>query len=925
MEPMKPDNRWQKLKQIFSEALELEGTERKIYLEKACRDDPELLQEVESLITSYHNPGLLDLSIDNVTESAFAGFDSVIFKGKKIGPYEIVGELGFGGMANVYLAKRADGQFDQDVALKLLRTGFKTENQVRRFLAERQILASLNHENIARLLDGGITGEGHPYYVMEYIEGQPIDEYCKDHRLPLQKRLELFLEVCEAVLYAHKKLIVHRDLKPSNIMVNREGKVKLLDFGIAKSLKPSDVLHPDAPPSGGPHTQPGILPLTPSYASPEQIRGEQVTAASDIYQLGVVLYELVCGHLPYEVTGKTPGEIEKTICETVPARPGTQIQKKSEPGTSGETAVSRLGRRLRADLDAIVMMALRKEPDRRYNSAEQLSKDLRYFLSGRPVSAHPDSRLYRFRKYVQRHSIGVSAAAAIFFSLMLGLGVALWQAHEAQTALAKTEAALNRAEALQEFLTNLFLPGALDRPAEQMPSTEELLQSGAQFALNEDLADPSERLSMLVTISEIYIQRGWPDEARPLIDAAVNLGRQHEDEWPQDLARALHLKARIASWDGDHDKSAQLYREAEGVLEGLDQHLDLFAEIRTARGYFEYYRGNYDRALEFAEPLYIELLRSDHPDRHLEMRVKNLLAITFGQLGELEKADVFQNQVMEAYRELDGEFSRTYAISLTNSIDLKYNLGQFDLAEQYARKALSVYNRIYDEPRSIMGVTWGKLSISLLLQGRYEESLSAVEQAGRYFAAVRKKDFDTWDVPDIYEGLILARMNRLGEAREKLYHVREHFAEGHHSMYFTSPTALLAGILCRTGQAEHGLATLAKTDPEVNSSFEMNPAKRAQYFESRAWCAYESGNMADALLNAKKSLEVMDYPGRVMERSDRKLLLAAVLSEMGRFTEASVQINKAKQLFHDSGLSGHPALAHVISAREQLIAETRLP
>jgi eukaryotic-like serine/threonine-protein kinase len=317
---------WQELKRIFSRAIELEGKEREKYLEKACKDKPELLEEVLSLLKAHHNSGPLDQSLDHIKQSALSGFDFQSMKGKKIGPYKIIDTLGQGGMGNVYLADRDDKQFDQKVALKLLPTGFTTENQTKRFFSERQILATLSHKNIARLHDGGITGAGQPWFAMEYIQGKPIDEYCNHNKLTVNERLNLFLHVCEAVQYAHQKLIIHRDLKPSNILVTDDGTVKLLDFGIAKVLN-SDEMSPEIIPV----TRTGLLPLTPAYASPEQVKGDLVTTTSDIYQLGVVLYELLTGLRPYEVTGCTPSEIEEIICELTPTRPSTMISK-----TSGE-------------------------------------------------------------------------------------------------------------------------------------------------------------------------------------------------------------------------------------------------------------------------------------------------------------------------------------------------------------------------------------------------------------------------------------------------------------------------------------------------------------------------------------------------------------------------------------------------------------
>src|SRR5690554_3163375 len=261
--------RWQKLKKIFSEALVREESELNEFIQKACGDDQQLLEEVKTLLLSYKKKGPLDHSIEDLKSLVFSDFEIKKMIGDKIGPYNIIDELGRGGMGNVYLAERADGHFDQQVALKLLKTGFTSDNQIRRFLAERQILASLNHDYIARLLDGGITEEGQPFFVMEYVDGKPVDQYCNDRKLTVRQRVNLFLDVCDAVQYAHQKLIVHRDLKPNNILVNEDGTIKLLDFGVAKALNPDQfglgLL---------PVTLTGFFPLTPGYASPEQIQGK---------------------------------------------------------------------------------------------------------------------------------------------------------------------------------------------------------------------------------------------------------------------------------------------------------------------------------------------------------------------------------------------------------------------------------------------------------------------------------------------------------------------------------------------------------------------------------------------------------------------------------------------------------------------------
>lgn len=899
---------WKKIKEIFSEALELDKSERVTYIKKACKDEPELMDEVLSLIEAHEISGVLDRPIDDIRMSAISVAKEDRMKGMLFGNYRIVKELGHGGMGSVYLAERADGEYDQLAALKLLHSPFASDHQVKRFKNERQILASLEHDHIARLLDGGITDNGQPYYVMENVDGQPIDVYCNQHQLSIKERLNLFVDVCGAVQYAHRKLIVHRDLKPSNILVTKDGRIKLLDFGIAKVLSNSELSGASAV-----LTRRGLLPVTPAYASPEQVRGEEVSTASDVYQLGLVLYELLTGILPYNVSDKTPGEIERIICDEYPVRPSIKVSEspknhqKSEHKPTG-LRPSKVKKRLRGDLDTVILKALRKEPERRYESAEQLGADIKHYLSSRPVTAHPDSRIYRTRKYISRHRWGVTTTIAIFLSLIMGIGVAIWQAQKAQTALAKTEEALNRAETLQGFLTDLFLPGALDRPADQLPNTEELLESGARQALESETILPAERLGILVTISEIYISRGWPGKASPLLDEAIKLGNQHKEDWPDDLARALYFQARIESWNGNPQKSSELYKDAEKLVQGENQFWDLYAMIRTGRGYFEYYQGNYSRVLNLIEPLYEQIINMDTADQQLQTRVRNLLANTYGYIGELDKAMEFQNTVIQNYRELDGSDSRRYAIALTNSINLNYNMGHFDRAKENAREAISIYNRIYDEPTSVLSVTYGALSIALLFEGQFEEALSAVETAGQNFSIVRNKDNNEWEVPEIYKGMLLANMQRWSEAKNYLMNNREYFDDIHHSMLFTSLDGLLAETLCRTGKIGAGMNLLTNSD-NSNGVPEMdNPVYIAKEYEALARCHFETGEQEEALREINKSIDAMNYPGRAIEIARRYQLKAEIFTELGQKRRAVTVLQNAEIQFQNLGLETHPVL-----------------
>jgi len=414
--------RWQQVKHALDSVLALQSAQRTPYLERLSNTDPELHREVESLLLSHEQ---VDSSfLRDPAVAVLPGFETQqsARTGRRIGAYDILEEIGHGGMGEVYRAVRADGEFDREVAVKLVRSGFDSQFILERFRHERQILAGLDHPNIARLLDGGTTDDGIPYLVMELVEGTPIDAHCKVHSLSIARRLELFLLVCAAVHYAHQHLVIHRDLKPTNILVSPEGVPKLLDFGIAKILSPTGGLETTL-----------MHALTPEYASPEQIRGQSVSTASDVYSLGVVLYQLLTGQTPYGESPRSAPDLARSICEVEPSRPSTAVSKaignrgkefKSFAQT-GEGSVQKLQRRLRGDLDNIVLKAMRKEPERRYASTEQFAEDIRRHLQGLPVYARQDSWSYRTGKFIRRHTAIVAATVVVILTLAVGMAVTL--------------------------------------------------------------------------------------------------------------------------------------------------------------------------------------------------------------------------------------------------------------------------------------------------------------------------------------------------------------------------------------------------------------------------------------------------------------------------------------------------------------------
>ncbi len=469
---MTPES-WQQIKRIFDEAVELAPSEQGVFLDAACGSDASLRREVERMLAA--DPA------DDLEESAFSLFDraeGAAFRGRRIGHYRILEEVGRGGMGAVFAAVRDDGEFEQKVALKVIKSGLSTATIVRRFRHERQILASLEHPHIARLLDGGMSDDGVPFYVMEYIEGEPIEEFCRARHLGLRERLELFRQVCAAVSYAHRRLIVHRDLKPSNILVTGEGRAKLLDFGIAKVLSQGDGG------AQGTATQLGLM--TPDYASPEQFRGEPVATSTDVYSLGVVLYELLTGALPYDLAGLRLDQMLKVVCETEPTRPSQAAagreQRETGLHTRPMTAATdgdaeplqevisqpavRNPQALRGDLDNIVLKALRKEPERRYESVEQFAEDIRRHLAELPVSARPDTFAYRASKFVRRNRVAVVAASLVFLALIAGI---LGTAYQARVARRERERAEKRFEQVRKLANSVVfkyhdaiasLPGA---------------------------------------------------------------------------------------------------------------------------------------------------------------------------------------------------------------------------------------------------------------------------------------------------------------------------------------------------------------------------------------------------------------------------------------------------------------------------------
>lgn len=556
---------WTRVKALFAEALELPPADRPAFLDEACGADRTLREEIASLLAS-HEAALAQGFIRDPAVPMEPAEPEPSLEGRTIGPYRLLSEIGRGGMGAVYRAVRADDQYEKQVAIKVVRRSFDSELVVR-FRAERQILAGLDHPGIARLLDGGSTPDGLPYLVMDYVVGEPLTDFAESRKLPVRERLRLFREVCAAVHYAHQKLVVHRDLKPSNILVTSEGSPHLLDFGIAKLLSPE--------PSEMAPTATLLGPMTPEYASPEQVRGQAITTATDVYSLGVLLCELLTGQRPYCFATRDPEELARVITTAEPSRPSAMARQFTTDGRE---------RYLEGDLDNIVLMALRKEPQRRYASVDQLSEDIRRHLEGRPVIARPDTLRYRASKFVHRNRGLVAAAVAVGLSLVGGLVATAWQARVARRERALAQQRFEDVRVLARSFLFEFndaiekLPGSTE--ARQLLVTrgleylDRLARQGADPGLQRELGRGYLRLGDLQgrpnyanlgdTAGALASYRKALAQHRALAAADPN-----DPVNRHDLTVALNRMGTLLDAQGDLQGAVAAQREALALAEGL--------------------------------------------------------------------------------------------------------------------------------------------------------------------------------------------------------------------------------------------------------------------------------------------------------------------------------------------------------------------
>jgi non-specific serine/threonine protein kinase/serine/threonine-protein kinase len=754
---------WKKIKEIFAVAIEQPAALRSQYLREACGEDLFLRGEVESLLAAG------DETEQIIEQNAFdlaAHIKNDGFEGKQFGNYKIIREIGRGGMGAVFLAERADGEFEQKVALKIIQQSLSTGELEKHFRRERQILASLNHPNIAKLLDGGVSASGELFLAMEYIEGELLLDYVENRNLEINERLNLFLKICRAVSYAHQNLIVHRDIKPSNILVGATGEPKLLDFGLARVL--SENFAADAA-----QTQTVFRAFTPSYASPEQICGRNVSTVSDVYSLGVVFYELLTGGKPFHFEGKSIEEIMKTSTENEPSFPSRSV---SSENPQWAKRVSQL----KGDLDTITLTALRKEPDRRYKSVEAFADDIERHLKGLPIMARPNTVSYRAAKFFQRNKIVVAATAFIIASLVSGLGIALWQAGVARAERDRAEKRFNDVRKLSNALINDIAP-KIERLEGSTEAREILVKSGLEY-LDSLAGESADDLTLQAELAAAYEKIGvlQGDSRKPSLsdfrgaiaslEKAQLIRRRLLEVNPNDaenlrlLAENLRLLSIRRMYQNDVEGGMRSGKEAVSIYEKLVtenprslplQTALLETQIEDAAGYVDLSR--FAEAIPLLQKAAnkIEELRQASPG---DAEIERILAKCLTYLGYSLSWESRQPEA-EAEMKRAVEITESLAERFPNDTNFRQDLWKiyqaaaviyegiddgraFELCEK-ARKIVEATIAIDHgnvQAHHNLAMTFSRLGISASNLGKPDEGLAYLERASVILSELQAKD-----------------------------------------------------------------------------------------------------------------------------------------------------------------------------------------
>ncbi len=921
-----PSGYWDRAKELLHAALEMDAARRPGFLDEACGADTALRRDVESLVVAYDgDPAFIESPLVDTRALALA-HDQMAMAGRHIGPYIVVRALGSGGMGTVYLAERADAQYVGRVAVKVIRlpggAPDRRTEMLRRVRRERQALAGLDHPNIARLIDAGGTPEGDPYLILEYVEGIPITRYCDEHALPIADRIALFLAVCGAVHHAHQNLIVHRDLKPGNILVTDDGVPKLLDFGIAKLIAPEE--------AGVDATQMPFQALTPAYASPEQIRGEPATTQTDVYALGVLLYELLTGRRPFAVEGRPTIDIMRTICEQEPERPSTAAAGPAGTGEVGPeeharrraTEPGRLSLLLRDDLDSIVLKALDKEPRRRYASAEALAEDLRRHLSGLPVVARDATIRYRAGKFLRRNRVGVAATCAIMLAGAAGLAGTTWAAIAANRNLrrareAEAVATMRAivADRTASFLTDLtretilFASAPSDGPRLPGDVAAEFVSRG-QRRLDEFRDDPAARASVMAALARTEAMLGIFGRARTLAAESLEVRRSlAKGRDSLEVADSLHTLGDVIRREGEQDEAEAILLEAlamrrrlhAGPHPSIAATLNLLGRLRKDRGDYAGAEATFREALD----VHRGAVGADDPT---SQDIKTNLGYLLLARREFDAAIGILREVLESQIALLGEAHPMVGSAINNVGVAQREKGDYVAAAESSERAIAILRATEESSSLTLSSALENAASCYLELGRLDDAEAALTESLRIRTRLFGDDHKLVAHTLRHRGRLALERGRLDEAEASYTRALEIYGRWPDSTRAHELGARdgLAEVLIAAERCDEAEDVLRETVGIYRAMTHPDPWQFAGTLGLLGQALMRQGRPADAEAHLRESLDRFATPPvKDPEVAHAQSRYGACLSALGRYDEAAPLLENAVPVLERALGPGH--------------------
>jgi len=856
---------WQRIETILDTVLSLPEHERDTYLADVCNDDEELFREVKSILwgidesekthylehASADNRELLD---DLAQKNATTNEDYYI--GKHVGHYKIIEQAGTGGMGTVYRAERTDGRFHQSVAIKLLKQGYHSSEIIHRFRIEQEILANLHHPNIAQLYDAGLTDDETPYLIMEYVDGVPIDNYANSHNLTISERLDLFIKVCDTVQFAHTNLVIHRDLKAQNILVNSDGQIKILDFGVAKLLDPAstDITLIE--------TQPGQRFWTPHYASPEQMRGSIASTTSDVYSLGVLLYKLLTDTYPFDLTAKTFYEIEHIVSTNEPTSLSQWIGKSDkleEIAKTRKSTISELKKELKGDLDSIVQKALRKEPETRFESARQLADDLQRYQDDMPVLSRKGNLQYRAKKFIRRNTLPVTLLIAMLLTIT---GLVMYYTTKVTDQRNKAVMEAHKAQIVTDFMINIFKNAdPYDQNKKNLTARQILDRSTKRIQTSID--DPDIKATMQAALGDIYEDLGMYNKARPLFQDAMKI-REKLGSKDIDLASSYYSWADLNELTGNYEVSKKYFKKSSSIYLHMNDDSSYSKNILEL-GWVYYLTADYNKADSLVTTA-MNIDRNIYGDHSKRVaRCYQYLAWVNSGEGDYQTADSLFRKALSMRESLFKGDHPLIAQTLGGLGRTLYNEQQYDSAEVYINESLAMNRRLFGDIHPSIAKILDVLGLIKQRKHDYDQSQLYIHEALR----MDKK---------IYGDYAPQTIETLGDLATTYFYAKEY--------------QKAADVF--TQVKDGNIKVFGAVHPEV-----------ATDYNNVAMCLWKAGKKQQALTNFQKSIEVASkiykpaHPHLIYFRKN----LADLYQELGNYQKAEeIHLQNFKVLRDSLGL-----------------------